>query len=304
MNTNPRKQSSDGMGLTEDICQATRITVFVAASLLGPIPPWLDRRKTEEEALHEVALKFLSRSIIQLTSISTLVRLDLVSDATALHRSMIERFLLFEELAYRAEFKLFAERCFLDLCKQDQRILSDPNIRDKSNVTARKFTPSRRRLYEEVDKDEAVRSWKRPRPEDVARRLDLKFLYDGGFDYASTHVHPNPFDGSSDYFRLVYPQREPTPSSLSATTLRNSQLACLLLNQTVMNVLPIRWRSFYFDLFSSLLDHLGASPAEYKDKLAKIIVMVKEGASIGERHSSVPPAKSCIEKPSGPSTEV
>jgi hypothetical protein len=62
--------------------------------------------------------------------------------------------------------------------------------------------------------------WQGPKAEDVAREMELGFLYRHEYDYASTHVHPMASDGGADFVAVTTSRhRVPLPDS---TVVRNS----------------------------------------------------------------------------------
>jgi hypothetical protein len=274
--------SDNRIHLSESVAQACRLVVVEAARVLGYPDHDKEVRPSEDESLKRVSLLFVSRSTIQLSAITTLAQLDLDSDASALYRSMIERYLLHDELAERREFAVFMDYCYQKLRLQDQRILSNPMMKGRENVADRRLTPGERQRMNAIAADPKVRGWRRPKPEDTAQRLGLKFLYDGGFDYASSQVHPNAYDGTADYLRLVDPNRVPTRISLE-TTVQNSQLACVLLTQSVMNRLPLKWRSFFWDLFTAILNDLPAASNARAESEFKVRSALSAGMALSER---------------------
>ena len=45
--------------------------------------------------------------------------------------------------------------------------------------------------------------WQRPKAEEVAKQLNMRFLYRFGYDFGSTHVHPMANDGQQDFFTIT-----------------------------------------------------------------------------------------------------
>ena len=96
--------------------------------------------------------------------------------------------------------------------------------------------------------------WRRPKAEDVAKSMDLNFLYRFGYDYASTHVHPMAQEGEIDSSRLLSPQNH--QSLPDATVVRNSILVYSMLIQEGLNATSVQWHVIIYDFIDQLREFL------------------------------------------------
>jgi hypothetical protein len=109
---------------------------------------------------------------------------------------------------------------------------------------------------------------RRPKPEDVAKKMDLGFLYRFGYDYASTHVHPMADDGQADFMALTSPPHATTPPD--ATVVRNSILVQSMLIQVALNISGMRWRVIVYDFLDQIRTFLGKGDPRFHETLFKI----------------------------------
>ena len=124
-------------------------------------------------------------------------------DAWILHRSLLDRLLHLHHLNETNGFSDFEDYSFLSMYKARHQLLSDPDMTSKAPPGMKELQKSNKARYDEIA---AKRSrWQRPKPEEVAKKMDLGFLYRFGYDYASTHVHPMAGNGERDFTTLVSP---------------------------------------------------------------------------------------------------
>ena len=87
------------------------------------------------------------------------------------------------------------------------RVRSDPECREALDSPLFSFTD------EEMARGRVLAQnpprWRRPRPEDAAKGLQLGMLYRFGHDFASTLVHPMANDGLRDFFQIT--KLKPSP---------------------------------------------------------------------------------------------
>jgi hypothetical protein len=100
------------------------------------------------------------------------------------------------------------------------QLLSDPEMSGKAPPTLKELQKRDRPRYDAISGKQA--RWRRPKAEDVAKRMNLGFLYRFGYDYASTHVHPLSGDGEADFTMLISAPHVVTVPD--ATVVRNSIL--------------------------------------------------------------------------------
>ena len=137
---------------------------------------------------------FLARTNTMLRGIGRLWEINDYQDCWILHRSLLDRLFHLHQLAEMQDFEAFEQWSFFTQFNAVNRLFCDPDISDTKEAL-RQFIPTdeQKQRYKKVSLSPP--KWKRPKAEDVARKLDMSFLYHFGYDYASGHVHPMADDG-------------------------------------------------------------------------------------------------------------
>jgi hypothetical protein len=139
-------------------------------------------------------------------------------------------------------------------------------MRSKVPASLKEIQRSDRPRYDALAAKE--RRWRRPKPEDVAKRMDLGFLYRFGYDYASTHVHPMASDGEADFNALIAAPRAVVLPD--ATVVRNSILVQSMLVQEAFNVSQLRWRAIAYDFLDQVRVFIGTGDPQFHVTFYKI----------------------------------
>ena len=106
-------------------------------------------------------------------------------------------------------------------------------------------------------------TWRRPKAEDVAKHLGMRFLYSYGYDYASTHVHPMANDGILDFFIITKLKRaQDFPDQ--RVLLSNTVLTGSMIVQQALNASTLAWRVLLFDFLDELRRCLEAGDMTYR----------------------------------------
>ena len=195
-----------------------------------------------------IARNFIARGMSCTQSIFAVWKAGSEQDAWILHRSLLDRLLHLHHLHETDGFSDFEEYSFLSMYEARHQLLSDPDMTSKATPSLKELQKSNKARYDEIA---AKRSrWHRPKPKDVAKKMDLGFLYRFGYDYASTHVHPMAEDGEADFTTLVSRLGALTPPD--ATVVWNSILVQTMLVQEALNVSRMRWRAIVYDFLDQI----------------------------------------------------
>jgi hypothetical protein len=257
-----------GPSLTEQITITISVVLFEYGPLFSKVPH-LSRKGP-------ISANFLARSARQLQAIHLLVEHDHVACGWPLYRSLLERYLLYEHLSAKNEFAVFDDWCFKKHYEFENRLRSSADLNVKPEVRQRDFVQKGKERYMRVSQDPHVCTWRRPDPEASAKSLDLKFLYDAGYDYASGFVHPMSVDGYNDYLRLV--ARADLVQDKGKTVLvGNSQLIVTMHLQQFLNQPEFNWRQILYDLTDALRDAIHNPQADVMTPLQKVLTLSKEG---------------------------
>ncbi|MBA4391740.1 MAG: hypothetical protein C0399_12505 [Syntrophus sp. (in: bacteria)] len=213
-----------------------------------------------------VARNFIARGMSCTQSIYAVWRAGSEQDAWILHRSLLDRLLHLHHLSETDGFVDFEEHSFLSMYEARHQLLSDPDMSRKVPSSLKELQKRDRPRYDAISGKQT--RWRRPKAEDVAKRMDLGFLYRFGYDYASTHVHPMSGDGEVDFTRLISaPYLVTVPD---ATVVRNSILVQSMLVQEAFNVSQMRWRVIAYDFLDQIRRFLGTGDPQFHSTFYKI----------------------------------
>ncbi len=213
-----------------------------------------------------VARNFVARGMASTQSIHTVWKAGHEQDAWILHRSLLDRLFHLHHLGAAGEFEAFEEYSFISMYEARQQLISDPAMAGKVPSSVKELQAVSRRRYDTLVGKKL--RWRRPKAEDIARSMDLGFLYRYGYDYASTHVHPMIDDGEADVAVLIA-----APSAvrlLDSTVLKNSILVQSLLVQEAFNVSGLRWRAIAYDFLDQIRGFVGMRSLLYQVTFLKI----------------------------------
>lgn len=213
-----------------------------------------------------VARNFVARGMGSTQSIYTVWKSGHEQDVWILHRSLLDRLFHLHHLGATDEFEAFEEYSFISMYKARQQLISDPAMKDKVPSSLKELQGVSRQRYDTLAGKKP--RWRRPKAEDIARSMDLGFLYRFGYDYASTHVHPMIDDGEADVAALIAaPGAVKQPDS---TVLKNSILVQSLLVQEAFNVSGLKWRAIAYDFLVQIRAFVGMGNPGYQVTFPKI----------------------------------
>jgi hypothetical protein len=213
-----------------------------------------------------VARNFIARGMSCTQSIYSVWRAGSEQDAWILHRSLLDRLLHLHHLGETDEFAAFEEHSFLSMYKARHQLLSDPDMSGKVPASLKELQMRDRPRYDAISRNPT--RWRRPKPEDVAKKMNLGFLYRFGYDYASTHVHPMSGDGEADFTMLISAPHAVTVPD--ATVVRNSILVQSMLVQEAFNVSKMRWRAIAYDFLDQIRRFVGTGNPQFHITFYKI----------------------------------
>lgn len=254
--------------LTDQIAVTISVVLFEYGPLFSKRPD-LSRKGP-------ISANFLARSARQLQAIYLLAEHDHVACGWQLYRSLLERYLLYVKLNEKNEFAVFDDWCFKRYYEYENRLRSSPDLKKIVDVQQRDFVQRGKERYDRVSREPAVCAWRRPDVETSAKSLNLKFLYDAGYDYASGLVHPMSTDGYNDYLRLVA-KVEMVKDEGKAILVGNSQLIVTMLLRQFLNQPEFNWRHVLYDLIDAFRATIHDPQADVMTALQKVMLLSKHG---------------------------
>ncbi len=191
-----------------------------------------------------------------------------------LHRSLLDRLFHLWHLQQYNEFEVFEEWSFLEKYNAINRVRSDTEFSGARESKLFNLTSDQKERAKALIKKRLT--WLRPRAEDVAKGMDMHFLYRFDYDFCSTHVHPMADDGDQDFYRITGLKPIPTFPDYRSV-LSNTLLIAIMLVQQGLNASIFSWHASVYDLLDDLKLALDTGADNYKISFIKISAMFEEG---------------------------
>jgi hypothetical protein len=211
---------------------------------------------------------FIARALVMLNAMFQLWEIEDYQDCWVLHRCMLDRLFHLNDLIMNDGFELFECWSFEQQYGIRNKIRSDERYNSRLISDFWKDTPEQKVRMKRLQKDRP--EWKRPFAEDVAKRMKLKPLYDYGYDYSSTLVHPMANDGQRDFVNLTgLGNKEGFPDERAV--INNSSLVALLILREGIKGSGLLWRGFVSDILEEFLKFFEDGSKAYKTTFTKIV---------------------------------
>lgn len=143
----------------------------------------------------------IAKSFSLYKSIYILVKNKQEAEAMSLYRILIERYFYLIHLNKTGSFQEFSDWSFIDTHEMRNKMRSCPDFNNNSLKNQLKDTQEDIKKYEKL-KGEKNR-WSEPKIECIAKESNNKYLYDFGYDLASTFIHPRATEGYLDELRII-----------------------------------------------------------------------------------------------------
>lgn len=224
-----------------------------------------------------VIRNFIARTDMMVRAVFRLWDLQDFQDCWILYRCLLDRLFHLSHLQEHSQFELFEAWSFLEQYKYMNRLRSDPELSGAQESKAFDLTPEQKERARRLSKDPPV--WHRPKPEEAAKRLDMRFLYRYGYDFGSTHVHPMANDGQQDFFTIT--KLEPAPEFPDQRSiLSNTLLVGTMIVQEGLNASTLSWRALVYDFFQDLRRLLDTGAEDYQRSFLKLVSLVGQGGRL------------------------
>ncbi len=218
---------------------------------------------------------FIARSVVSLKGIMKLWDMKDYHDCWILFRCLLDRLFHLNALAENNEFEIFEKWSFKQQYDSRNKVRSDLEFKNRLNPEFYLDTNQQKQKYKEICKEKI--EWKRPKPETIAKQMNLDFLYKYGYDYASRLVHPMANDGQEDfYIQLNLPEIDKIPDYTSV--LQNSCLTAKLIIQEGLNHSSFKWRTDVFDFLDNFLSFLETGSMDWLANLKQVMKYYEAGS--------------------------
>lgn len=226
---------------------------------------------------------FIARSEMTATSIFQLYRISDYQSCWVLHRCLVDRLFHLHSLQKDNAFDDFEEWSFLKQYNAMNRMRSDPEVSGVRGHPLFTITREQKSRASELSKKDML--WYRPKPELVAKEMDMQFLYRYGYDFASTHVHPMANDGDQDFYSISGLQAaKPYPDQ--RMVLSNTLLVATMVVQEGLNASTPQWRALVYQVLEGLRLFVGTGSMGYKDELLTLTAEVARGTRMSQKTTS------------------
>ena len=230
-----------------------------------------------------IARNFIARADTMVRGIFRLWEISDRADCWVLHRGLLDRLFHLHDLNQKDQFDVFDDWSFKMLYEAAGVLRSDPEMKGQIDGLVEDLTPERKSRYHQLVNNPP--NWRRPRAEDVAKNMELEFLYRYGYDYASRYVHPMANDGLDDF--LVITGLEPRAESPAAdiVVLSNSVLVASMILQEALNVSCLTWMAVVYSAFEGVRNFLLAAETEHHLQLMNVCELVRNSTPLAKRQN-------------------
>lgn len=249
------------------------LEVFHAASVII----LFEFARQEQNTRDNIICNFIARTDTMTRAVFRLWDIQDYQDCWIVYRCLMDRLFHLSSLGKNNRFDVFEEWSFLEQCNAINRVRSDPECKGALKSKLFNLTPEQKKRLKALSKNPPV--WQRPKAEEVAKQLDMQFLYRLGYDFASMHVHPMANDGLQDFFSIT--KLEPAPDFPDQrSVLSNTLLIGKMIVQEGLNSSTLSWRAIVYDFLDHLLEFLDTGDETYKISFSKLSKLFGENVPL------------------------
>jgi len=224
-----------------------------------------------------IICNFIARTDMMMRAVFQLWDIQDYQDCWILYRCLLDRLFHLHHLDTHNQFELFEEWSFIEQYNAMNRVRSDPEFKTTLESKMFNLTPKQKNRAKAIAKNPPV--WQRPKAEEVAKQLDMQFLYRFGYDYGSMHVHPMADDGLQDFFTIT--KLKPAPDFPDQRSiLSNTLLIATMIVQQCLNSSSLSWRTLVYDFLDHLLKILDSGSDEYKISFLKLVNLIRNNVPL------------------------
>ncbi len=168
---------------------------------------------------------FIAKSHSLLQSIFLLLQEDQEGEAIALYRLLIERYFYLEYLHRTNLYQEFKDWSYIKTFESRNKMRSNSSFNDKHTKKLLIDDKEQVKKYKELKANSNL--WIEPKLENLAKEIDLSFLYSMGYDLGSSFIHPRADEGYWDALRIVkkqFPDEHKRNNTLKNTILMSNAI--------------------------------------------------------------------------------
>ncbi len=211
---------------------------------------------------------FISRTLVMLKGIFQLWEIEDYQDCWVIYRCMLDRLFHLNQLVENDEFEVFDDWSFKKQYEMRSNVRGDSLYKSRLLSEFWKDTPEQKSRMQKLQANKP--EWKRPFAKETAIKMNLKPLYDYGYDYGSTLVHPMSNDGQRDFVNLTnLGDKNDFPDE--RVVIHNSSMVALLILREGMDGSGLLWRHFISDILEDFLKFFDNEAKDYEASFIRII---------------------------------
>ncbi len=200
-------------------------------------------------------------------------------DGWSIYRNILDRFFHIEHIAQNKQFQEFDDWSVYQQAIKQNLIKSDDRFQ---NLVSQSLSPEMKSRIKKLLQNKP--SWKRPKAKDVAKNMEMDFLYKYGYDMATMHTHLMSDDGEQDFYTITgLTSSKGFPDQM--VLLHNSLLSLTLIIQSVFNYSSFRWMTIMYDFVEQLRDSLQSGNQDYGITFVKIAKAFDESLILCEKNA-------------------
>lgn len=210
---------------------------------------------------NRILRNFIASAISRLDSILRLFEANNYDDCWILHRALVDRYVHLRSLVRKNDFDEFERWSFQRRFRDADTALNNPQVAAQFGPELMKQARELRRTNQTRMNQEPQSNWRRPSAKQELSGQTLSPLFIGGYNFASTKVHPMDDDGKDDFARLV--MRTPNPQARTIEVIHNSFVVFMLTINEWFKSEEVLWRSFVESFYMQLLEFLETGTKDY-----------------------------------------
>jgi hypothetical protein len=231
-----------------------------------------DLAVVDRSARQQIVRGFMARGTNLLKGIRSLWQMGDYDDSAILLRCLLERMFTLAHLRDTGEFEAYEEWSFYTQCQYQNKAWEVIGRKECRGI------PGFDRTSEESERFNRLSAsppkWKRPKAQDVLKRLNLDHLFHFCYDSSSTIVHPMANDGLRDFYSLT--NLEPSPAFPDCRyLLHNSVVIGLTLLTTGMIASELCWRNMLNTFAEEMIVFLETGATTYQDSFENLVTLFR-----------------------------
>lgn len=178
----------------------------------------------------------------------------------ALYRMQIERYLYLEYLIKTDSFKAFSDWSYVKAFDMRNNMRSEKDLGQHDDSALLKNSTEDVARYKKIK--ETGHNWHEPDLKKLAKELNLKIIYNFGYDVGSSYIHPRAEEGIRDCYRYV--NKEIKDEWRLDRIIANSILICNSVLRLSIFYSNIDWGK-YMNLYLNTISNYLSSESELPD---------------------------------------